>query len=158
MGDPYIVNIPVGEVGEGYNYITISTGKSPTEYTGGSEDDRAICSVAIKTTVGYGEPALTSEGCNWTVEFYDNSTAIIPVPSDYSGGMKCNYTNSSIYYDNESAVQDAAFRLFSQLDVMPRDGRLEIKLNPDSVISDAKVVGGVRSLWGPVRIKLIVWK
>ncbi|RLI90807.1 MAG: hypothetical protein DRO95_05505 [Candidatus Altiarchaeales archaeon] len=158
LGDPYIVNIPAEDVETGWNYINISTGKSPSEPTGGSPDDRAICSVAMKTMIGYGEPAFTSEGCNWTVEFYDNTFATIPVPTDYTGGMLCNYTNSSIYYDNSSAVQDAAFRLFSQLDIMPRDGRLDMKLNPDSVVADARVVGGVRSLWGPVRIKLIVWK
>jgi hypothetical protein len=157
LGDSYTVHIPVNLIGEGINNITISTGISPVESMGGSPDDKAIYTVAMKAVVSYGEPKPEREGCNWLVEFHDGSTNLLTIPSEYTGIENCNYTSTSIAYNNRSSISDAAYRLFKQMDVYPTDGRLDVKFDPDHVKADASPVGGIRSLWGPVEVKLVVW-
>lgn len=156
LGDPYVINIPASDVGVGENFVEVRTGSSPTNYTGGSEDDRVIYSVAMKTYTGIGEPKQSNEGCNWTIEFYDGSTSVISAPYGYSGPQRCSYNSTNVSYNKESAVDDAVYRLFSQLDE-DQDHRLDVKFDPNSIVIDTKSIGGVRSLWGPVRLKLILW-
>ncbi|RLC75416.1 MAG: hypothetical protein DRJ03_30300 [Chloroflexi bacterium] len=157
LGDPYIVNIPIEKVGTGTNFVEIRTGESPSIDTGGSPDNRVIYSVAMRTFTGYSKPKKSTEGCNWTIEFFDGTTENLLVPSEYTGPKNCNYTNTSIIYDNQSSVDVVTYRLFSQLDTTPRDGRLDVKLNSKDIAIETTTVGGVRSLWGPIRVKLILW-
>jgi len=157
LGDPYIVHIPANLLSVGINNVRIATGVTPMDCRGGSPDDKAIYTIAMETSIGYGKPMPKREGCNWLVEFSDNSTSTISVPSGYTGSENCNYTNGSISYNNQSAINDAIYRLFKQLDVSPRDGRLDIKFNPEHIKADVSLVGGVRSLWGPTEVKLVVW-
>jgi len=160
LGDPYTVNIPADMIGEGVNFVKIGTGKSPTESMNASPDDKVIYSVATKTFTGYSEPKKNTEGCNWTVEFFDNSTGVLPAPYGYIGPKNCSYTNATYQlklYDNQSSIDDAVYRLFSQLDTAPRDGRLDVKFDPRDIVIETTTVGGIRSLWGPIRVKLILW-
>ncbi len=160
LGDPYIVNIPdpevVVRVGE-YNNVTIKTGNSETERTNCSADDRAIYTMRIKSIIGYGDVYSYSEGCLWKVEFEDgsfmNDTAI---PITYAGVNNCSYTNSSIDYYESDAINDAVYRLLEGLD-LDKDGRVDVIFDPAAVEFKTSSTGGVRSLWGPVAIKLIVW-
>ncbi len=160
LGDPYIVNIPDPEVvvmaGEDNN-ITIETGDSQTNRTNCSVDNRAIYTMRIKSMVGYGDVYSSSEGCLWDIEFEDggvmNDTA---VPSSYAGNKNCSYMNASISgYENDS-INDAVFRLLLGLD-LDNDGRLETIFDPSSIEFKSTSTGGVRSLWGPVAVKLVVW-
>ncbi|RLC76993.1 MAG: hypothetical protein DRJ03_27600 [Chloroflexi bacterium] len=163
FGDPYIVNIPIDKLGEGYNFVNISTGESSTDPKGGSSDDRAIYTLAVRAYVGYGEPKRKSGGCNWTVEFYDGTTSTLLVPLHHPGNEKCSYTNTTYRdreYDNQSAIDDAVYRLFTLLDEYTegeRDGRLDVKFDPRDIVIEATTVGGIRSLWGPIKVKLILW-
>jgi len=161
LGDPFIVNVPDPEVtinpGE-YNNITVETGKSQNERTNCSVDDRAIYTIRVKSQTGYGNVFSNSKGCVWNIEFYDGSFANnVRIPTSYPGNAECNYTSSSITYPSDDAMSDAVFRLFQSLD-LDDDGRVDIKFNPQSVEFETANVGGVKSLWGPVVIKLIIWK
>ncbi|RLB78129.1 MAG: hypothetical protein DRH24_14980 [Deltaproteobacteria bacterium] len=160
LGDPYIVNIPDPEVvikaGE-YNNITIETGNSETERTNCSADDRAIYTMRIKSLTGYGNVYPSSEGCIWDIEFEDgsfmNDTAI---PITYTGGNNCSYTSSLIGGYEDDAINDAIYRLLSGLD-LDNNGKIDIVFDPAAVEFKTTGTGGVRSLWGPVAIKLIIW-
>ncbi|HLC59625.1 MAG TPA: hypothetical protein VJH34_03815 [archaeon] len=55
MGDPYIVQIPVDKVVVGNNSVSIDTGFSASNVTGGSPDDKVLFTVAIDASVGYGD-------------------------------------------------------------------------------------------------------
>ena len=161
LGDPFIVNILDPEVnvkaGE-FNNITVETGKSPSERTNCSADDRAIYTLRVASQIGYGNIFAKSEGCVWNIEFSDGTfTNDVRIPTSYPGSDTCNYTNASIVYDTEDAMDDAVFRLFQSLDE-DDDGRLDIKFNPEMVEFKTSTIGGVRSLWGPVVLKLIVWR
>ncbi len=160
LGDPYIVNIPDSEVvvkaGE-YNNITIETGNSETERTNCSADDRAIYTMRIKSFTGYGDVYPSSEGCIWDIEFEDgssmNDTAI---PTAYAGDNNCSYTSSLIGGYEDDAINDAAYRLLSGLDLY-NNGKIDVIFDSTAVEFKTISSGGVRSLWGPVAIKLIVW-
>ncbi|HDH41350.1 MAG TPA: VWA domain-containing protein [Candidatus Altiarchaeales archaeon] len=160
LGDPYIVNIPDPEVvikaGE-YNNITIGTGNSETERTNCSADDRAIYTMRIRSLTGYGDVYPSSEGCIWDIEFEDgsfmNDTAI---PITYTGGNNCSYTSSMIGGYEDDAINDAIYRLLRGLD-LDNNGRVDIIFDPTAVEFKTASTGGVRSLWGPVVIKLIIW-
>ena len=157
LGDPYIVNIPIEDVGTGANFVEIRAGGDPSTNAGGSPDNRVVYSVAIRAFTGYTKPKKNTEGCNWTVEFFDDTTENLLVPSGYTGPKNCNYTSTSIVYDNQSSVDVATYRLFSQLDAAPMDGRLDVKFDPEDITIETTTVGGIRSLWGPIRVKLILW-
>ncbi len=157
LGDPYFVSINQDKLGVIDNLVKIGTGKSPDEGMGASQDDKVIYMIAMKTITGHGEPKRIRGGCNWTVEFFDRTNATFLAPFDYTGPLRCSYTNALISYDEESSIDDAVYRLFDFLDIEPKDGRVDIKFNPDNIAISTETVGGIRSLWGPVMVKLILW-
>jgi hypothetical protein len=157
LGDPYFVNVPNDKVESGKNYVNLTVG-SPDTNVGASTSDKVLYKVAIKALTAYGTPKRLSEGCNWTVQFFDNTEANITAPYGYKGLRHCNYTSFSIAYDKNSSVDEAVYMLFKQLDSdNPPDGRLDSKFNPDDMYIETTTVGGVRSLWGPIRVKLTLW-
>jgi hypothetical protein len=165
FGDPYTVNIQLDKLGAGLNFVNISAGIDRDNSVGGSPDDRAIYTLAVKAHVGYGTPKQGyGEGCNWTVQFYDGTTANLLVPPYYMGSRTCNYTSGTFnkgQYDNSSAIDDAVYRLFTALDLYSgkdANGELDVKFDPEDIAIESTITGGVRSLWGPARVKLILWK
>jgi len=160
LGDPYIVDIPDPEVvvkaGE-YNNITIETGNSETERTNCSADDRAIYTMRIKSLTGYGGIHPSSEGCVWDIEFEDGSSMNdIAIPTTYAGGNNCSYTSSLIGGYEDDAISDAVYRLLRGLD-LDSNGKVDIIFDPAAVEFKTTSTGGVKSLWGPIAIKLIIW-
>ncbi len=161
LGDPYAIEIPVELITEGMNYVDLGCGVGPgSGDVGNSREDKVIYTIAAKPFTGYSEPLRNKEGCLWTVEFYDGSTIDLSVPATYSGIKQCSYTSLTYTlgaYDNESSADASAYALFRQLDSDPVDGRLDIIFNPRDIESVTTSVGGIRSMWGPVRVKLEVW-
>jgi len=155
LGDPYFVNVPVNKVASGTNFVNLTAG-SPDTNVGASTSDKVLYKVAIKALTAYGTPKRLSDGCNWTVQFFDNTKANLTAPYGYMGLRHCNYTSSSIAYDKNSSVDEAVYMLFKQLD-SNNDGRLDSKFDPDDIYIETTTVGGVRSLWGPIRVKLTLW-
>lgn len=159
LGDPYVVNVPNSEVvvKAGVNDLTIGTGNSETERTNCSIDDRAIYTLWIRSLVGYGDIYPSSEGCVWDIEFEDGSLIDdLQIPAGYVGSKNCSYTSSLIGgYENDS-INDAVYRLLSGLD-LDDDGMVDILIDPSLIEFKTMSTGGVRSLWGPVAVKLVVW-
>ena len=61
LGDPYIVQIPVNLIASGNNSIRIGTGITPSNATGGSPDDRAIYTVRMGSSIGFGNVFNSSD-------------------------------------------------------------------------------------------------
>jgi hypothetical protein len=160
LGDPYIINVPnpLNVVRSGtVNDLTIQTGKSGTDRTNCSADDRAIYTLRVKSLIGYGGVYLKSEGCKWDIEFEDGSLMNdTKIPSTYTGNASCSYTSALRGGYENDAVNDAVYRLLYGLD-LDKNGRVDIVFDPSAVEFQTTSTGGVRSLWGPVAIKLIVW-
>ena len=160
LGDPYIINIrhPWTVVNPGENnYIGIRTGDSPTNDTNCSADDRAIYTVRVSSILGYGDVFPVNEGCLWDIEFSNgNIVDDLPIPAYYNGVKECSYTSSNQSYDDSDAITDAVFRLLRELDIED-DGIVDIDFDPDAIKFETTTAGGVRSLWGPIKITLILW-
>ena len=175
LGDPYIVQIPANLAVSGLNNLSIDTGGSPSTPMGGSPDDRVIYTFILDPSVSHGpyeEPFRKAEGSNSTI-WYDidqdgivdgNITALVgPVPSDE-------------FDPDEDAIDDAFIRLLDQLnfydDKNPDmvvssimnathcDGCIENPMDimlPPEIQFEVSRITSVRSLWGPIVIKLVVW-
>ncbi len=160
LGDPYIVHVnqPWNLISPGeYNLLGIRTGNSPTNDTHCSADDRAIYTVRVSSILGYGDVLPTNEGCLWNIEFSSGSTVVnLSIPSYYTGTRKCSYTSSNQSYDGSDAAADAVFRLLRELDIED-DGVVDIDFDSDALQFDTSAAGKVRSLWGPIKMILVIW-
>jgi hypothetical protein len=157
LGDPYIVNVAPGYVVAGENNtVTVETGDNQSTRTGCSVDDRAIYTLRIQSLVGYGNIHPTSLGCRWSIEFEDGSTYTADIPPYYNESDKCNYTTADVSYDESDAIDDAVYRLLYSLD-LDDDGQVDLLFDPNMIDFELSSAGGVQSLWGPAKFKLIVW-
>ena len=155
LGDPYIVEVPTNYVNIGTNDITVSTGISPTNRTGGSKDDRAIYTLLAHGFSDFSPVVEKSEGCKWTVKYEDNSTDTIKAPSTYAGSDSCNFENS--VYEQNDAMDLAIYDLFGNLD-LDKNGLLDIKISEQNLDFDAVTITNVPSLWGPAIVEIRVWE
>jgi Mg-chelatase subunit ChlD len=159
LGDPFTVNIPLSLLSSGVNNtIKVETGLNITNHTGCSLDNRVVYTVKLPRLVGYGDVFRESLGCNWTIEFEDGSTMNAVIPDSYNGTSLCYYTevNSSGAYTQTDSYADAVARLLRQLD-LDSDGRVDILFDETMINFELARAGGVRSLWGPVTAKLVLW-
>ncbi|MFH1788125.1 MAG: VWA domain-containing protein [Candidatus Altiarchaeota archaeon] len=159
LGDPFIVNIPLDLLASGVNNtITVETGTNTSNHTGCSIDDRVIYTLRMPRLVGYGDVFMKSIGCNWTIEFEDGSTMYSPIPSTYNESQNCYYTsgNSTGAYPGGDSYADAVARLLRNLD-LDGDGRVDILFDETMIEFELARAGGVRSLWGPLKAKLVMW-
>src|SRR3989338_532656 len=155
LGDPFAVNIPAGNINEGSNTITISTGTNSTTSAGGSNDSRVIYTLLLNGFADYSSVVAKSDGCSWTVSFEDGTASTIKVPSTYNGADICSFSTKT--YDINDALDNAVFMLFSSLDI-DKDGKLEIDIDANSLDVSTLTVSKVPSLWGPAIIEIRVWE
>ncbi|MFH0861855.1 MAG: vWA domain-containing protein [Candidatus Altiarchaeota archaeon] len=157
LGDPFIVNIPVEYVeSDVNNEIYVRTGNSSSSPTGCSPDDKAIYTLRMHTMAGYGDVFQDNIGCNWTIQFEDDTSFTSPLPSSYNGSESCYFTNASIDYADDDAMNDAIYRLLVQLD-LDRNGKVDLLFDPAMIEFELSQASGIQSLWGPAKFKLIVW-
>ncbi len=159
LGDPFAVQIPNpvdNLIPDKNNSIMIKTGNSPSEDTGCSPDNRAIYTIRLDGRVGYGGVFPEKNGCNWTIQFEDNTYLSAKIPGAYNGTKTCSYTENNVTYSTSDAIDDAIFRLLKKLD-SNNNNKMDIKFDSDMIEFDFSRSGGVKSLWGPIIIKLILW-
>jgi len=155
LGDPFAVNIPAGSINTGSNSIAISTGVNSTASSGGSNDSRVIYTLLLNGFADYSSVVAKSDGCSWTVSFEDGSASAIKVPSGYNGADICSFSAQT--YDSNDAMDNAAFQLFSNLD-LDKDGKLEVNIDANSLSISTLTVSKIPSLWGPAIIEIRVWE
>ena len=157
LGDPFAVNIPIGNINEGSNTITISTGINSTTSTGGSNDSKVIYTLLLNGFADYSAVVAKSDGCSWNVAFEDGTFSTIKVPSSYSGADTCSYTGVSKSYDSNEALDNSVFQLFSNLDI-DKDGKLDVNIEANNLDVNTLSISKVPSLWGPAIIEIRVWE
>ncbi|MDD5111005.1 MAG: VWA domain-containing protein [Candidatus Altiarchaeota archaeon] len=157
LGNPFIAYIPVADLESGVNNtIHIETGDGQYTRTGCSGDSRAIYTVRAKMMVDYGDVFQTAEGCEWTMEFEDGTTLTAKIPISYNGTEQCYYTSSNQTASAYDCIDNSIYRLMKHLD-FDNNGRVDVLFNPDTVKFEVIQAGGVKSLWGPAKFKLILW-
>lgn len=146
LGDPYHITFSDAVVlSNSTNTVNISTGVSSGNQSSGSQYNKIIYTIVKNSTAYSGIKAIAS-GCNWYIQFEDNSYGSFKVPSNYTGSDTCSYTNASIStngtIDNENdAYQLAVKDLLGELD-LDLDGKIDVLLSgSDLDISLSRISG-----------------
>ncbi|MBS3164581.1 hypothetical protein J4439_04065, partial [Candidatus Woesearchaeota archaeon] len=157
MGDPFQLFVPPDLLVGGINDLFLDTADDPLNSTGCSLNNTLIYTALVNLSVPYGGIYSTAAGCNWTVEFEDNTTDVLAIPASASPVVTCNYTNANITYNGDDAYDAAAFALFSQLD-FDDDGRLDVQFDQADLSVDSIQIDEVPSLWGPTTAEVRTWR
>ncbi|HLG24184.1 MAG TPA: hypothetical protein VI564_04630 [Candidatus Nanoarchaeia archaeon] len=155
LGDPFAVNIPANLLDLASNTISVSTGTGPNVSTGGSFDNRGIYTLLLSSFADYSNVVAKSDGCAWSLSFNDGSSSTVKIPLTYSGSKVCTFSPPS--YDSDDALDNAAFQLFSNLDV-DKDGTLDVIIASNNVDVNPFTISKVPSLWGPIIVEVRVWE
>jgi hypothetical protein len=157
LGDPYLIQISPDYLPSAVNNtFTVGTGDSQSARTSCSLDDRAIYTIRLRMTVDYGDVYPNADGCIWTVEFEDGSTMTTTIPTTYNGTKQCYYTSSNVTTGTYDSMDNAVYRLMNHLDI-DKNGRVNVIFDSSSVNFEIGRAGGVKSLWGPTKFRLILW-
>ncbi len=155
LGDPFVIKIPREKISEGNNLIELETGFSQSNSSGASASDKIIYSV-LKNALVYSPISATAEGCNWTIEFEDNSLLYVNVPSDYAGGKSCEYSSSQISYNPNDAIDYSVYNLLKELD-LDLDGKVDTKFDENSLNISSSKIGGIPYTYKS-EIQIRIWK
>lgn len=156
LGDAYQVNIPVNLITQGeYNKIDVMTGINPANLSGGSAYNKLIYTVLLDSLLDFSEVFSSNEGCNWSLDFEDGTHYSLLVPPTYNGTKNCDYLNGT--YDTDDATDEAAYRLFQNLD-LDDDGYIDVRLDESNLMLDFLSVSDVPSMWGPAILEVRVWQ
>ncbi|MBR9690570.1 hypothetical protein GOV08_02695, partial [Candidatus Woesearchaeota archaeon] len=158
LGDPFIAGFNPSLLTPGSeDNITIRTGIDSGNSTGCSANSTFYYTGLMKASVSYSDVLEFAQGCNWTVQFEDNTYADIAVPPDYNGSNVCFYTNSSTSYNINDTYDDAMYNLMKNLD-LDRDGRIDINLVENNLVINAISLHKVPYPWGPAIAEVRVWQ
>ena len=155
LGDPFLVSIPVANINQGNNTLTISTGLNSTNPTGGSSDNRVIYTLLLNGFADYSSVVAKSDGCIWTVIFEDGTSANLKIPPSYNGADICSF--SLQVYDVNDALDNAVYQLLSNLDI-DKNGKLDVNIEENNLNINTLTVSKVPSLWGPAIMEIRVWE
>ncbi len=159
LGDPYIIEIPANLIQHGENVVEIGTGLSPDNATGGSPDNKIIYTLAIPLYVNYTDIFAEAHGCIWSVDFEDNSSSILKIPTSYNATDTCVF-NASTNCDQEfsvDAVKNAVCHLFKQLD-FDNNGKLFVNIDENDLAMEGVSIQGIPYMWGPTIAEVRVWQ
>ncbi len=158
LGDPYAIYIPLEYVGSGENEVSIDTGATRENTTGGSPDSRVIYTLAVEILTNYTGVFNKSEGSAKQV-YYD-----LNLDKEDEGYVEIPLGNDSDPWDPElDAVDNALLTLLDRLnfynDTGTDDGDQDnpIDVYPGELSFDMIPIGGVPWLWGPGIFTLKVW-
>jgi len=156
LGDPFIVDIPPSVLQSGLNSFTINKGDSGGNSSGCSLNDTFIYTGLASTSISYSVVLEDAEGCDWNIETEDNNFTA-SVPSSYTGGIECNYTNASIDYSIDDSISVAVYDLLNKID-FDKDGRIDINIQEEDLEIEAIWVTQIPYLWGPAIVEVRLWQ
>lgn len=157
LGDPYLVSFSPGNLLSGFNTINIQTADGPGNFTGCSRNNSLIYKAMITPELTYSEVYESADGCTWTIENEDLSISSFTIPNSYSGSNACNYTSSSIEYDNTDIYDLVIEELLDRID-LDNDGRIDINLEANEIQINLVSIGQIPYLWGPTLVEMRVWQ
>jgi hypothetical protein len=162
LGDPYRILIPSNYLTSGNHTIAFSIGPDSSTNAGCSLNNTLIYTALVQSATTRSDVVETADGCEWTIEYEDNTTEVKLIPSTYSGAKKCkyissNYTLSQGAYDSSDAYDISAYNLLKTLD-FDNNGKLFFKLNNEDVEISITTISSVPYLWGPSTIIAKVWQ
>jgi hypothetical protein len=144
LGDPYSINIPNSAIQQD-NIVSLTVGLLPLNSSAGSISNKIIYTI-VKNASSYSNIAPNIQGCNWVIEFEDNSNLTIPIPSNYTDSNFCFYTSSQQIYDNNDATQNAVKDLLKLLDINSNN-KIETKFSEQDLQIELSLITGIPYTW-----------
>jgi|GEM_PF-3055596 len=158
LGDPYLVYIPIDQIREDENNVSIDTAAREENTTGGSPDSSVIYDLGVNILTDYGGVFNKTEGSSKTV-YYD-----MDLDGTNDGSVDIILGNESDPWDPEiDAIDNAMMKLLDKLnfynDTGTDDGSEDnpIDVYPGDLSFDMVPIGGIPWLWGPGIFTLKVW-
>ncbi len=129
-----------------------------------NDADFAYRKSTVLAEVGYGESFRRNRGACWEVQHLGGITSPVPVPQSYSGGvcMLPDYTYStgfdptSVEATTDASI-DAMYRLLNGTLDAGGDGEIDLLYNDENMSFNVESSLGVQSMWGPMKVRLVVW-
>lgn len=144
LGDPYVINIPNSLIIDN-NIIELTTALSPTNSSPGSENNKIIYTV-VKNASAYSKISPRSDGCNWNIQFEDDTNISIAIPMSYLGTENCYYQQQSQQFNENDATQNAIFELLQILD-LNSNNKVDLKFTEQDLQIDLSEVTGIPYTW-----------
>jgi hypothetical protein len=156
LGDPYMISVPASLLQPGANSISTRLGIDPSNLSVDcSPNNTLIYTVAVNLSVERSDAVPNSAGCKWIIEFPDNTTANLTIPTTYVGSNSCSYRPGNITYDASDAYQLGAYMMFHRLD-FNKDGTVFVNLREEDLEVIVTTISRVPYLWGPSIVTLEV--
>jgi hypothetical protein len=175
LGDPFIVNTPIGYLASGNNSIRIGTGiNSSYNGTGASLDDRIIYTLKISGIAleQYSDVFPKAKGSTVRIYYDSNGDNIADGYSDAAYGPD----PSDIFDPENDSIDDSFMRLMDSLNFIgdlnpgsygngtaanPYDGinqtnPVDLQITSD-VEFDSVTATDIPSLWGPATMEIRIW-
>jgi len=145
LGDPYSILLPVASV-LAQNVVTLTTGVAPTNITVGSASNKIIYTLA-KNFSSFSPILAQAHGCNWNIQFDDDTNLTAQIPQSYSGSNQCYFPSSGGFtHDPNDAVQVAVYNLLLQLD-LDGNNKIDPKFTEQALQIDVSQVTGIPFTW-----------
>ncbi|RMD67488.1 VWA domain-containing protein, partial [Candidatus Pacearchaeota archaeon] len=157
LGDPYFVYIPPSLLQTGQtNTINLTTGTTPDNSTQGSAYNKVIYT-AFKNATSFTPVLARADGCNWTIDFYDDTQINISVPSNYNGNEQCSYTSGTTgtIASSQDALQVAVLELLRELD-FNSDGKVDVKFTSQDLQLSTNEIVDIPYVWS-TEVEVRTW-
>lgn len=155
LGDPFFIDIPNDYINlSSTNAINLTTAIAPTNTSEGSSSNKIIYRI-VENISSYSNIKPAANGCNWQLEFEDNSTISLSVPVSYSGPEQCTFNATSITYDQNDAFQMAVYNLLDQLD-LDNNGKIDINLPSEALQITETEIQGIPYNWN-TEVQVRIW-
>jgi len=154
LGDPYSIEIPT-ELLNQTNYLELTTAASKGNSTVGSESNKVIYTMVTNVS-GFSTISANANGCNWNIEFEDNSNLSTSIPSNYSGDENCYYQSNRVEYNLNDAIQTAVYHLLRKLD-FNLNNKVDTKFSEQNLEISTSEVIGIPFTWS-TEVQVRVWR
>jgi len=160
LGDPFIVQIPPNYLIPGLNDFILKTGDDPITNTNCSSNNSFIYTAFVSSSTARSPVVEHAIGCNWTIQFEDDTFSNKKIPATYSGSNICNYTandHSITPVIENDAYNLAVYNMLKLLD-LGDNGKVFVNLEATDIEIVITTVSSVPYLWGPTIVKAMVWQ
>ncbi|MBX4196283.1 hypothetical protein KW805_01720 [Candidatus Pacearchaeota archaeon] len=153
LGDPYAINIPNANIKQN-NTFSLQTGVTTTNLSAGSDYNKIIYTVK-KNASSYTPIVAAAQGCSWTLQHEDGTNVTIHIPMGYAGPNTCFYTALQQAYNENDALQAAAYSVVKALD-FDGNNKIDIRLSQNDIQISSSEVQGIPFIWS-TEVQARVW-
>jgi hypothetical protein len=120
--------------------MEVTTGLDPTNSSPGSSSNKIIYTV-VKDMSSYSAISSYANGCNWNIQFEDDSFLSLQIPPGATD--LCFYTSDNFVEPDNDALKIAVYNLFKKLDSDdPPNGKINLKFEEQNLqVSSSEIIG-----------------